>query len=110
MRRAGFLAHVLASNIVHSVGLKWSSRIAALLGAIVHQPVLADVEVTRPGTAAPLIWPPLRNVVLETINAGEAALLHRLHLVIHPLFFFREGLQLPTAVMNDANGRAETQL
>src|SRR4029077_9735189 len=86
VRSAGFLCHILAADVVHAVLLQRNSGIAALLRAVVHQTVLADVQVTSPRTAAPLVRPSLRDVILETINAGETALLHRLHFVINALF------------------------
>src|SRR5208282_217312 len=109
MRRAGFLGHVLAAYVLHGVFFQRNSRIAALLGAIMHQTVLADVQVTGPGAAAPLVGAPLGDVVLEAIDAGEAALLHRLHLVIHAALVFSQWLQLSTAIVNDADGRTEAQ-
>src|SRR5579863_4417766 len=109
MRSAGFLSNVLATDVLQGIFLQRNPRIAALLGAVVHQTILADVQVTRPSAAAPLVRASLGDIVLEAIDAGEAALLHRLHLVIHPLLFFHEWLQLSTAVVNNADGRTEAE-
>src|SRR5579883_3122934 len=65
---------------------------------------LADVEIARPGAAPPLVGTPLRDVVLERIDAREAALLQRLHLLIHRALLRVQRLQLPAAVVDDPDG------
>src|SRR5580704_16819043 len=109
VRSAGFLGHILAADVVDGVLLQWSSRIAALLRAVVHQAILTNVYIARAGTAAPLVGPALSDVVLKAVDTGEAALLHRLHLVIDALFFFCKRLQLAAAIVNNANRRTKTE-
>ena len=46
--------------------------VAALLRAVVHQAVLADVHVARAGAATPVVRLAVRDVVLEVIEAREA--------------------------------------
>ena len=74
-----------------------------------HQAIFANVEIARACAAAPLIGTALRNVVLEAVDAREAALLHGLHLVVDTALFVIQRLQLAGAVVNDPDGRAETQ-
>src|SRR6185312_5429678 len=81
----------------------------ALLRAVMYQAVFANVEVARASPAAPLVGTPLGNVVLEAVDAGEAALLHRLHLGVHPPLIIIQRLQLPRPVMNDSDSGAEAQ-
>ena len=49
------------------------------------------------------------NVVLEGVDAGEAALLHRFHFVVDTALFFAQRLQLTAAVVNNPNGRTESE-
>src|SRR5271170_1651295 len=99
MRRAGFFCHELAAEIVAAVGCERNSGIAALLRAVVHQSVFADVEIARSGAAAPLVRQTLRDVVLEGVNSGKAALLPRLHLVVDAALFVVERLHLAAAIV-----------
>ena len=103
MRGTGFFGQILAAEIVHGVFFKRDRRVTALLRTIVHQPILADVQITRAGAAAPLIRLALRDVVLKCIDASETAFLERLHFVINAPFFLTQGLELSSAVVNNAN-------
>src|SRR5579885_3039482 len=47
---------------------------------------------------------PRRDVVLERIDAREAALFQRLHLLIHRALLRVQRLQLPAAVVDDPDG------
>src|ERR1700758_1803207 len=109
MRRTRFLRQVFPPDIRDRVLLQRHAWIAALLRAVVHQPVFADVEVAGPGAAAPLVWSSLCNIVLERIDAREAALLHCLHGMVHRALFLIERLKLSIAVMNDPDGRTEPE-
>src|SRR5215475_10145870 len=82
VRRAGLLGEILAPHMFPRVLLKGNAGIAALLGAVVHQPVLADIEIASARPAAPLVGARERNVVLKPVDAREAALFERLHLVV----------------------------
>src|SRR6202034_2723486 len=109
MRCAAFFRKIFAAHVVSRVGRQWYTGIATLLRAVVHQAVLANVEIPRSGAAAPVVGQALRNVVLEGVDAGEAALLPRLHLVVDAALFVIQRLYLTAAVVNDSDGRAETQ-
>src|SRR6185437_14743726 len=52
---AGFLGEVLAPDVGDSVIRQRDSGIAALLGAVVNQAVLADIEIAGAGSAAPVV-------------------------------------------------------
>src|SRR5216683_4804093 len=92
MRRARLLRMELAAHIGNRVFLERNGRIPALLRAVMHQAVLANIEVARPGAAAPLIRAPQRDVVLKRIYAREATFLQSLHLVVDAPFFVVQGL------------------
>jgi len=85
------------------------SGIAALLGTIMHQPVLADIEIARAGTAAPVVRPAQGDVVLELIEASIAVLAQLLHLGENRLCFVVERTELTGAVMDDAYSRGKAQ-
>jgi len=76
----------------------------------VDEPVFANIEISRAGAATPLVGPSLRDVVLERIDAREAALLHAFHLVVNGAFLVLERLNLALAVVNDADRGTEPQL
>ncbi len=59
-----------------------------------HQAVLADVEITGPGAASPLVGTSERDVVLEGVHARKAALLQLLHLVVDAPFLISQRLHL----------------
>ena len=92
--RTWLLGIKLAPQIADRIFLQRNSRISALLRAVMHQAILANVEITRPGAAPPLIRPPQRDIVLKGINAREAAFFQLLHLVVHAPFFIIQRLQL----------------
>src|ERR1700688_3013257 len=100
----------LAPQICDCIFLQRNAGMNALLGAVVHQPILANIEVAPASAAAPLIRTAKRDVVLKGVNAREAAFLEILHLVIHTPFFVVQRLYLPGAVVNDSDRRTEAQL
>src|SRR5262245_2584612 len=53
--RAGFFGEVFAADILDGVLLERNRGVAALLRAVVHQAILADVKISRPCAAAPLV-------------------------------------------------------
>jgi len=75
-----------------------------------HQPVLANVEIPRAGTAAPLVGAALSDVILEGVHPGEGALLQRFHLMVDAALFIAQRLQLSAAIVDDPNSLTETQL
>src|SRR5437879_3499324 len=104
VRGAALFGQVFAANVVAGVGFERNSGVAALLRAIVHQSVFADIEIAGAGSAAPVVTFALRNVVLEGVDASEAAFLERLHFVVDAALFLAQRLQLSAAVVNDADG------
>jgi len=75
---------------------------AALLRAVVHQSVLAYVEVAGAGTAAPIVFLTSGNIVLETIHARKRSLSEYHDFFEYLLFPCAQRPQLPAAIMNDA--------
>lgn len=76
MRCTAFFGEIFAAHVIAGVGCQRHARIAALLRTIMHESVFADVEIARARAAAPFIRQALRDVVLKSIDAGEAALFH----------------------------------
>ncbi len=107
---ARFLRYKFAAYIPGRIFLQRDGRVPTLLRAVVHQPVLTDVEVTSSGAAAPLVGTPQRDVVLESIHPRKAALLHRFHFLVNTPLLVAEWLQLSFPVVDDPNRRAEAQL
>src|SRR6266566_3366596 len=68
MRRARLLSHILAADVFYGVLLEWNRRIAALLRAVVHQPVFADVEISRTCPAAPGVRTAQSYIVLKRVD------------------------------------------
>src|ERR1700731_4683139 len=90
VRGAGFFGDILPANVLASVLIERFGRIAALLRAVMHQAVLANVHVTGPGPAAPPVGCALGNGVLEVVQPGEMTVLQSLHLMINRPFALPE--------------------
>src|SRR5215510_12337890 len=80
----------LAADVVDGVAVERHGGEAALLRAVVHEPVFADVEVARARAAPPLVRPAVRDVVLEAADPRVEVLEHlpgaadgRRDLVVH---------------------------
>lgn len=109
MRGARFFGVKLAPQIGDCVFFEGNTRIAALLRAVMNEPILADIKIAAAGAAAPLIRAPEGDVVLKCIYACETAFLERLHLVVDALLFGIQRLHLARAIVDDSYGRAEAQ-
>ena len=109
-RGAALGGAVFAADVVDGVLAERLAGVAALLRAVVHQAVFADVEVAGAGAAAPVVLLAVRDVVLEIIQARVAALLHRLHGGVDFALLVAERLQLAVAVVDDPDGRGEAEL
>src|SRR3954447_22063675 len=72
VRSAALFGEVFTADIGNCVLLERDRRIPALLRAVMHQPVLADIQITGAGAASPLVRLPEGDVVLKRINPGEA--------------------------------------
>src|SRR2546427_13004852 len=71
-RRAGLLREELAANVLHRIARQRLGRITALLRAVVHQAVFANVKISRAGAASPPIFFFVGDVVLEEIELAVA--------------------------------------
>src|SRR5208337_4579296 len=80
VRSAAFFGEELAANIGERVLLQRGSGITALLRAVMNESVFANVEISCPSPAAPLVRPAIGDVVLEPIEARIVSLLKSLHL------------------------------
>ena len=96
------------------VGWVYSSerrgREAALLRAVVHQAVFADVEVPRAGAASPVVRLAVGDGFLEIVDARVMLLVQLLHFVVDTPLLATQRLQLAAAIVNDADGRGEAEL
>src|SRR5579862_3552252 len=99
----------LAFDIFAGVVGDGHARVAALLAAVVDQAVFADVEVTRPGAAAPVVGPALGDGRLELVELGVVGLLAVGHGEKDLRFLGLEGLELAVAVVDDADGGFEAE-
>src|SRR3954470_19186982 len=70
IRRAGLLGDVFAANVLYRVFAQRFAGITALLGAIVDQPILTDIQVAGPSAALPVMSPPIGDIVLEIVDLG----------------------------------------
>src|SRR5580704_7582837 len=93
VRGAGFLCQKFALEIGFGVPSQRDSGEATLLRAVVHQPIFADVEITRPGPAAPVIGLAISDSFLELIEARVVALLPVAHFEVNAAFFVLERLE-----------------
>ena len=102
VRRARFLGVVLALYICERVLRNRDAWIAALLRAVMHQTVFADVEVTRACTAAPLVRLAVGQVVLELVDARVTLLADLFHLLVNLALDAHKRLERAKVVVNDA--------
>src|SRR6185295_14631032 len=94
----------------HRVLVERLGRIAALLRTVVHQSVLANIEIARPGAAAPLVFLAIRDIVLKVVELTVAATPELLGFEIDRALLLAKRPKLAAAVMNDPHRRAETQI
>src|ERR1700743_291940 len=73
VRRAGLRGKELPLHVLGSVFAQRNARKTALLRAVMHEAVFADVEVARTRPAAPVVRQALRNRLLKLIEARVAA-------------------------------------
>src|SRR5256714_13417068 len=108
-RRAPLLRVVLALDVGLRVLLDGDAGRAALLRAVVHESVLADVEVARAGATAPGVGLARGEVVLEPPQARVLRLVQSLQLVVDLLLVFGQRLQKPVPVVYDADRCGESE-
>src|SRR5579862_2712707 len=110
VRRAAFFGEELAADVVDGVLLQRNGGRAALLRAIVHQAVLADIEIACAGAASPVIGLAVGDIVLEPVHARIVALVEFLHLQKDLALALAQRTKLAIAVVNDADGGGEAEL
>src|SRR6185312_14946368 len=108
--RARLGAAVLPPDVRDRVLGQRDTGMAALLRAVMHQAVFADVEVAAAGAALPAIGLGLGDVVLKLVEPREAALPQPLHLLIDGRFLGRERQQLAMAVVDDPHRGNKTKV
>src|SRR6185295_10583829 len=102
---APLLGVVLANHVGRRVLLDGDAGRAALLRAVMHQPVLADVEVARARAATPLVLLARGEVVLEPPQTRVLGLRDALQLVVDLALALAQRLQEAVAVVDDADRR-----
>src|SRR5215472_6751228 len=109
-RRAAFFRQEFAPPLCLGVLLERNAWIAALLRAIMHQAILADVEITRSGATPPIILAPCGDVVLKSVDARKRALAHRHNLFEDFSFARPQWAQLAAAIVNNSDRGRESKL
>ncbi len=104
MRSAALLGKEFTANVGDRVLLQRYAGMTALLRAVMHQAIFANVEVASPGAAAPLVGTAFGNIVLKPVEARVMVLFKALHLQEHFALDFAQRLELPFTVVNDADG------
>ncbi len=107
--RAGFLRHVFPPDVFDSVIFQRLSRKAALLRTVVHQAVLANIEIARAGAATPIAGAPVGDAFLEIVDPGEVPLLKFFHLDEYFTLTIGERAKLAVTVVDNADGGGEAQ-
>src|SRR5690242_24288 len=105
VRRAAFLGEELTTYVGAGVLLQRNARVAPLLRAIVHQPILADVQIAGAGAAAPVVRVAIGNVVLEAVESRIVLLRELLHLLKHRALGLTQWPQLSVAIVDDPDSR-----
>src|ERR1019366_463351 len=72
VRRATLLGQELTLHVRPAVLSQWNARIATLLRAVMHQPELADVEITPASAAPPVIRLPVGDRFLKMVEPRVA--------------------------------------
>src|ERR1700685_619233 len=109
-RSTALLREKFAVALLVSVLRQRNAGVAALLRAIMHQTILANVEIARAGATSPVVLQALGDVVLELIDAREGLLAQRHDLFENFLLARAQRLQLAVVVMENSDGRSESQL
>src|SRR6185437_15501011 len=107
--RAGFLRQKLAADLTNRVLSQRRPRIAALLRAVMHQPVFTDIQVAGSSAAAPVVRTAQSNVVLELVKAGVTVLAQLFHFGENGLCFLIERAELAGAVMDNSHRGGKAQ-
>src|ERR1700733_8330462 len=108
-RRAALLRQKLTLYICGLIPSQRYSGIPALLAAVVHQPVLADVQIPPPRSTTPVVRLPIGDRLLKVIEPRVAPSCQIPHLGPHPALSLAKRLQLTAAIMDDPDRRTESQ-
>src|SRR5262249_520661 len=92
----------LPLDVCVSVVFQRDGGVATLLGAVMDQSVFADVQVARPGPAAPFVRPAVSQIVLKPVKARPALRAETFQLFVNPRLSLAQRFELSRAVMNDA--------
>src|SRR5262249_48578699 len=110
IRRARLRRREFPPDVLDRVAFERHAWMAALLRTIVHETVLADVQVARAGATAPLVRLAVRQIVLKAANPRIEILEdlpgpvdRRRHLVVDLALGRSERLEAARAVVDDAD-------
>src|SRR5580658_2068803 len=109
-RSAALLGEKFAVALLIGILRQRNAGVAALLRAVMHQTVLADVKIARAGATSPVVLQPLSDIVLELIDAREGLLAQRHNLFENFLLPRAQRLELAVVVVQNPHGRSESQL
>src|SRR6187402_1085203 len=104
VRSAALFGEELPLYICSGVLRQGRSRVSALLRTVVHQTVLADVEVTSTRAATPVIRHTVGNLLLKSVEARVRAARQVSHLLPDAALFAAKRAKLTGAIVNDADG------
>lgn len=107
---AGLLCEVLTLDIGECVFLERNAGKAALLRAIVHKAIFANVEIAGPRAASPLVGYSAREIFLKPVKAAVAGFAVCLDFAIDLFFAAIERFHRAVAVVNDTQRACKTKL
>src|SRR5579872_4975498 len=104
-RSAGLCGEVFAANIFHCVVCQGLGGVAALLRAVMHQAVLADIKIPGSGAATPIAGAAIGDGILEKAEPREMPLLHTFHGAINGALAVAERPKLAVGIVDDSDRR-----
>jgi hypothetical protein len=110
--RAGLFDCRFPLQVGTGIALKRYTRAAALLGTVMHQPVLTDIEKAASSAAMPAIRQTLRDVPLETVvlREGEHLPVRLEKVLVNRQVIRAEGPELAIAIVQNAHRAGESEL
>src|SRR5579863_6593295 len=111
-RRARFGSRGFAADIVDVVIFKRDTGMAALLGAIVHQAVLTNVQKASAGAAMPVVGETAADVFLKMVEMGEGEQtgFQLAKTIIDGALVGRERLKLAAMIVQNSDGAGESEI
>src|SRR5439155_22684148 len=107
---ARFLRDGLAAHVLDCVLVERLCRVPALLRTVMHQAVLADIQISRAGAAAPVVLTAVRDIVLEKIQLPVAAAAQFFGLEVYRALVLCQRTKLAVPIMDDPDCRGKSQL